>query len=286
MLSQITQRSILGAKGIICESCEPPSKDECCVGVLHNCKIVIKPMVYAYIVPVIIVVPFEHRPVWKLSPESNNNMHKVVGLVSDVFTNKGLFVNFFTGGNINNAKYGLDGVHAHVHIEPRSIEDPAYNTFPAHLEKRMLTKAEIRDYVHEWRKLLNIPPSGESTIELTQEHNSSKIVRSWSQPELRYGYASNSWNANRWFFDYYGENEYSRHIRLCAHSKYSTESKTYAAGCWMTVSGVFDTKEDIASWNSGFEIINGRVHLCGSDILRIVNHLITEKIITKVWVKH
>ena len=122
---------------IVCESCDPWNEDNCCVGLLHNCKIIVKPMVYDHISPVIIVVPLEHSPIWRLSPEAVLDMHKATNAVSEVFLNKGQFPNFFTGGNINNAKYGIDGVHAHVHIEPRVKEDPQYNTFPQHNNKKL-----------------------------------------------------------------------------------------------------------------------------------------------------
>lgn len=141
---------------IVCESCDPWSTDECCVGLLNNCKVIVKPMVYDYIEPVIIVVPIEHAPLWQLSSQALLDMHKTVSQVSAVFVSQGKFPNFFTGGNINNAKYGLPGVHAHVHVEPRETEDPAYNTFPAHVNKRFLSGEEIEAYKAKWKVLLGM----------------------------------------------------------------------------------------------------------------------------------
>lgn len=142
---------------IVCESCDPPEKDHCCIGVLNHCKVVVKPMVYDHMPIVIIVTPLEHNPYWKLSPEAASNLHKTASTVASIFYDKfDLFPNFFTGGNINNAKYGLPGVHAHIHIEARSRSDPDYNTFPTHKNKRMLTKDEIESFKAEWRTYLNL----------------------------------------------------------------------------------------------------------------------------------
>ncbi len=113
-------------------------------------------MVYDYISPVIIVVPLEHQPIWQLSEKTALNLNKAVRQVAEVFIRQGKFPNFFTGGNINNAKYGLSGVHAHVHIEPREMGDPSYPTFPAHANKRMLTKSELDAVKQEWKILLNL----------------------------------------------------------------------------------------------------------------------------------
>jgi diadenosine tetraphosphate (Ap4A) HIT family hydrolase len=141
---------------IVCESCAPWDSDHCCIGVLYDCKIIVKSMIYDHIAPVIIIVPNEHAPMWKLSEASVLNMHRAVAAVSDVFIAQDQFPNFFTGGNINNAKYGLPGVHAHVHIEPRVKDDPAYNTFPAHLNKKMLLEEELNHYKQLWKKYLNL----------------------------------------------------------------------------------------------------------------------------------
>lgn len=141
---------------VVCESCDSWESDHCCIGVLHDCKIIVKPMVYDHIAPVIIVVPNEHAPLWKLSEVSVLNMHKATAAVADVFIAQNQFPNFFTGGNINNAKYGLAGVHAHVHIEPRVKEDPAYNTFPAHQNKKMLSPEELNHYKQLWKTYLKL----------------------------------------------------------------------------------------------------------------------------------
>ena len=142
---------------IICESCDPWEKDVCCAGIKYGCKIIIKPMIYDNMPVVIIIVPEkEHKPFWELSEISVLNMHKVVQEVSNVLINRGQFPNFFTGGNINYAKYGLKGVHAHIHIEARVKEDPAYNTFPTHLNRKMLNPDEIDTLKKEWKLALSL----------------------------------------------------------------------------------------------------------------------------------
>ncbi len=141
---------------IICESCDPWAQDPCCVGVLHDCKIIIKPMVYDHMAPIIIIVPLEHKPIWELNTASIMNLHLAMKDVCNILIQRGQFPNLFTGGNINNAKYGLQGVHAHIHIEPRVKEDPAYNTFPQHTNKRMLSNDEIDVLKQEWKLLLKL----------------------------------------------------------------------------------------------------------------------------------
>jgi diadenosine tetraphosphate (Ap4A) HIT family hydrolase len=49
----------------------------------------------------------------------------------------------FIGGNVAYSRFGYCGVHAHVHVEPREQEDPAWQTFSAHQNRRNLTEAEI-----------------------------------------------------------------------------------------------------------------------------------------------
>jgi len=134
-----------------CESCAVPAADRCCIGVYRNCKVIVKPVIYSHIAPVIIVAPCEHAPIWRLSPTAHADLQAVLALVAEAFVRDGKFPNFFTGGNIANAAWGLDGVHAHVHVEPRVADDPAYGTFPAHAGKRALTAAEIETYKDEWR---------------------------------------------------------------------------------------------------------------------------------------
>lgn len=143
--------------GVLCESCESADKDTCCIGIYNNCKIIIKPMVYDYIEPIIIIVPMrEHAPIWELSPEAIIELNKTTSLVAKIFIDKfDMFPNFFTGGNINNAKYGLQGVHAHIHIEPRVKGDPDYNTFPGHKNKRFLSEEEINRYKQQWKSLID-----------------------------------------------------------------------------------------------------------------------------------
>jgi diadenosine tetraphosphate (Ap4A) HIT family hydrolase len=146
------------SEGIHCEACTPVENDKCCVGVLHNCKIVVKPSVYDYISPTIIVSPlYEHKPYWELSSSAVLDMHAASSAVAQVFLKKlGLFPNFFVGGNINNAKYGLQGVHAHVHIEPRTRDDPNYMTVPAHQNRRNLSDEEIEKLKAQWKQYLGL----------------------------------------------------------------------------------------------------------------------------------
>jgi diadenosine tetraphosphate (Ap4A) HIT family hydrolase len=106
---------------------------------------------------VIIVVSPEHKPIWQLSSDISDKMTKSVNTVSTVIHNKyNLFPNYFTGGNIANGKYGLLGVHAHVHIEPRNINDPEYNTFPGHRNKKFHTDEELSALKLQWKLYLNI----------------------------------------------------------------------------------------------------------------------------------
>jgi diadenosine tetraphosphate (Ap4A) HIT family hydrolase len=113
---------------------------------------------YDYIPFIIIVSPtHEHNPLWKLNPQTQEDLQSAVSAVADIiFTEFQLFPNFFTGGNIANAKYGVTGVHAHVHIEPRTAEDPEYNTFPGHRNKRMLSEAELAELKAKWQALLKL----------------------------------------------------------------------------------------------------------------------------------
>lgn len=143
---------------VICESCTHWKDDNCCIGVYNNCKVIVKPMNYDYMPFVIIVVPMhQHCPLWELEEGARKDLDDTVSKVAKIMVRSfdDLFPNFFTGGNINNSKYGLRGVHAHVHIEARKKGDPDYNTFPGHKNKHMLTDEELTDLKDIWKKHLN-----------------------------------------------------------------------------------------------------------------------------------
>ena len=143
-------------EGVKCESCESFLTDKACVGLYRNCKVIIKPMNYDYMPIVIVVVPMHrHCPIWQLSDKEHNDLNVIVSTIATIMYDElDMFPNFFTGGNINNGKYGLKGVHAHVHIEARIKSDPEYNTFPGHKNKKLLTQSEIDEHIKSWKLYL------------------------------------------------------------------------------------------------------------------------------------
>lgn len=153
--NQLCHSGILACQA---ESCAPASAIRFCFGVLHGCKVSVKPVAYDFCSRIVIVTAPEHGPLFTISDNARNKLMEAAADVGKVINQdlarelsehslsevSTFFPNFFIGGNIAFSRYGFCGVHAHVHVEPRESEDPAWNTFPAHTNKRDLTDEEFK----------------------------------------------------------------------------------------------------------------------------------------------